>query len=232
MSIQMMLMGAGGGGALGEDSSSPFTSWTEMNAAGFTNVDKWLQLGGYTYKIRIDDQGYAKFLLANNTYTRIYWGNGINTMCGSANGICNDLNTYTVGTTPAPLWNAAASPYDQFVDWAWADADGTTINHAFFNAFAGQITSGYRANQMWAGANDVESGTCWHLRYSDGSSTSFDRQANHDGSQMSILADDFSNTFQNSWLNQNKVLTSFKNSMAADPAGMIHTWRLSGMCIK
>ena len=65
MSIHMMLMGAGGGASLGEDSSSPFTSWTEMNAAGFTNVDKWLQLGGYTYKIRIDDQGYAKFLLAN-----------------------------------------------------------------------------------------------------------------------------------------------------------------------
>tara|TARA_B100000427_G_scaffold326488_2_gene335250 strand:- start:726 stop:1424 length:699 start_codon:yes stop_codon:yes gene_type:complete len=232
MSIQMMLMGAAGGGPLGDDSGSPYTSWTELNAAGFTSVDKWLQLGGYTYKIRIDDQGYAKFLLNNNTYTRIYWGNSINTMCGSANSICNDLNSYTVGTSPAPLWHANSSPYNDFVDWAWADAAGTTINHAFFNAFAGQITSGYRADQMWHGANDVESGTCWHLKYSDGSVTSHDRQANHGNGNHTILADNFSSTFMNSWLNQNKVLTSFKNSMADDPAGSIHTWKLSGMCIK
>ncbi len=228
----MMLAGAGGGGVLGDDQSSPYTSWTELNAAGFSNVDKWLQLGGYTYKIRIDDQGYAKFLLNNNTYTRIYWGNSVNTMCGSANSICNDLNTYTVGTTPAPLWHANSSPYNDFVDWAWADANGTTINHAFFNAFAGQISSGYRADQIWAGANDVESGNCWHLRYSDGTTSTFDRQANHNNGQHSILQDNFSSTFQNSWLNQNKVLTAFKNSMADDPGGMIHTWRLSGMCIK
>ena len=224
----MMLAGAGGGGSMGDDSSSPYTSWTDLRNEGFTNIDKWLQLAGYTYKIRIDDQGFAKFTLNNNTYTRVYWGNSINGMCGSAQAKCNDLNTYTVGTTPAPLWHANSSPYNTWVNWDWADAEGTVVNHAFFNTFAGQMSTGYRSNSWWMGQNDVETGNCWHFKYSDGHTTQHDRTADH--SSLTIMADDWSNTFQNSWLRNDKILTAFYPSYGDDPAGSIHTWRHGGNC--
>lgn len=230
MGMHQMLVGAGGAEEQGT-ASNPYTSWTELNAAGFTNVTKYLSLGGHTYNVQIDDGGYAKFTLNDNTYTRVYWGNSINAMCGSGQAKCNDINSWTVGTSPAPLWYANSSPYNDFVDWAWADASGTVINHAFFTAFAGQMTSGYRSNSWWHGHNDVEAGSCWHIRYSDGTTSTHDRQANHGGGNLTIMADDFSSTWSG-WMNNNKVITAMKNSMADDPAGSIHTWRHSGMCIK
>ncbi len=229
MSIQMMLMGAGGSAALGEESSNPYTSWTDLRNEGFTNVNKWLQLGGHTYKVMIDDAGFAKFTLNNNTYTRIYWGNGVNSCCGSASGPCNDYNTYTVGTTPAPLWHANSSPYNGFVNWDWADSEGTVINHAFFNAFAGQMNTGYRSNSWWHGQNDVETSNCWHIKYSDGTSTQHNRQADH--GNHTIMADNFTGAWE-SWVNNSKVIVGMRNSMGDDPAASIHTWRHAGMCIK
>ena len=79
-------------------SGNPYTSWTSLNAQGFTNTTKYLQLAGNTYNIQIDDSGYA--FIAHQTGDNIHIANLINpsnpTYQGSFNNLgsnCHDIYT-------------------------------------------------------------------------------------------------------------------------------------------
>ena len=226
------LVGGGGAAPLGDDPSSPYTSWTDLNAAGFTSVNKYLQLGGQTLNVTIDSGGYANFFRNNNEYTLLLWGTGYTQMCGSANGTCTNIATYTVGNIQGGSqgYNTDTSPGNDWINFNWRDTDGTLVNAAFFTALASQLSTGYKPNSFWIGGNDVETANSWNFRYSDGQTDQFDRQANH--SNLDILADDITSTFNNSWLRTSKILTAFKDSKGSDPAGVIFTWRHAALAIK
>lgn len=226
------LVGGGGAAPLGDDPSSPYTSWTDLNAAGFTSVNKYLQLGGQTLNVTIDSGGYANFFRNNNEYTLLLWGTGYTQMCGSANGTCTNIATYTVGNIQGGSqgYDSNSSPGNDWINFNWRDTDGTLVNAAFFTALASQLSTGYKPNSFWIGGNDVETANSWNFRYSDGQTDQFDRQANH--SNLDILADDITSTFNNSWLRTSKILTAFKDSKGSDPAGVIFTWRHAALAIK
>ncbi len=230
MPMQQMLVGMGGEGEKGTQ-ENPYTSWTELRSQGLTNdSSKYLSLGGYTYRIAIDDSGYAKFTIPGNYYTRYYYGNGINTCCGSAQAACtsSSINNHTVGNRRE--W--ATETYTGYNDWEWQDADGTTINNAFFNVMAGQLNTGYRSNQWWLGHNDLETGNVFEIKYSDGTiSGPHTISDNSSGPDYNIMSHDYTSQL-NSWVGNSKIWTSMKTNGGGDPAAMIITWRHSGMCIK
>jgi len=223
---------AAGKGPLGDDASNPYTSWTALNAAGFTSTTKYLQLGGQTLNVTIDSGGYANFFRNNNEYTLLLWGTGYTQMCGSAQGTCNNIATYTVGNIQGGSqgYDTNSSPGNDWIDFNWRDTDGTLVTAAFFNAMDGQLGTGYKPNSFYLGGNDVESSNSWNFKYSDGTTDSFDQQDNH--SNLNILARDLSGTLQNTWLRTDKIMTAFKDSKGSDPAGVIFTWRHSALAIK
>lgn len=230
MPMQQMLVGMGGEEEKGT-SGNPYTSWTELRSEGLTNdSSKYLSLGGYTYRIAIDDSGYAKFTIPGNYYTRYYYGNGINTCCGSAQAACtsSSINNHTVGNRRE--W--ATESYTGYNDWEWQDADGTTINNGFFNVMAGQLNTGYRSNQWWLGHNDLETGNVFEIKYSDGTiSGPHTISDNSAGPDYNIMSHDYTSQL-NSWVGNSKIWTSMKTNGGGDPAAMIITWRHSGMAIK
>ena len=225
---------AGAGAALGEDASNPYTSWTDLNAAGFTSTTKYLQLGGQTLNVTIDSGGYANFFRNNNEYTLLLWGTAYNTMCGSNQGLCTDIATYTVGNIQNGTqgYNSNTSPGNDWIDFNWRDTDGTLVNAAFFNAMDGQLSTGYKPNSFYLGGNDVESSDSWNFKYSDGTTDAFDQQDDHNSNNMSILARNLSSTLQNTWIRNDKIMTAFKDSKGSDPAGVIFSWRHSALAIK
>lgn len=222
----------GGGSPLGDDPSNPYTSWTALNAEGFTSTTKYLQLGGQTLNVTIDSGGYANFFRNNNEYTLLLWGTGYTQMCGSAQGTCTDIATYTVGNIQGGSqgYNSATSPGNGFIDFNWRDTDGTLVTAAFFNAMDGQLSTGYKPNSFYLGGNDVESSNSWNFKYSDGTTDAFDQQDDH--SNFNILARDLSSTLQNTWIRNDKIMTAFKDSKGSDPAGVIFSWRHSALAIK
>ena len=69
----MMLAGAAGGGGAQGSQGNPYTSWTDLRNQNLTNdSNNYLQLAGHTYKVAIDDSGFAKFNINGNYYTRYY----------------------------------------------------------------------------------------------------------------------------------------------------------------
>lgn len=233
LSVSSTFTGHTGGGApLGETAANPFTSWTDLNAAGLTSTTRYLQLGGQTLNVTIDSGGYANFFRNNNEYTLLLWGTGYASMCGSAQGTCNNIATYTVGNIQGGSqgYNTNISPGNDWINFNWRDTDGTLVTDAFFNAMDGQLSTGYKPNSFYLGGNDVESGNSWNFRYSDGTTDAFDQQDNH--SNLDILARDLSSTLQNTWLRTDKIMTAFKDSKGSDPAGVIFTWRHAALAIK
>ena len=218
-------------GALGTE-SNPYTSWTELNAAGLTSTTEYLELGGQKLNVTIDSGGYANFFRNNNEYTLLLWGTGYTSMCGSGAGTCNNIATYTVGNIQGGSqgYNTASSPGNDWIDFNWRDTDGTLVNAAFFNAMDGQLGTGYKPNSFYLGGNDVETGNSWNFRYSDNTTDAFDQQDNH--SNLDILARDLSSTLQNTWVRNDKIMTAFKDSKGSDPAGVILTWRHAALAIK
>jgi len=228
MSMHMMLAGAAGGG--GEDGSqgSPYTSWATLRGLGLTNDSKWLNLAGHNYRVAIDDSGYAKFTINGNYYTRCYYGNGWNTSCGSAQGACNNIGSYTVGNR----YDWATETHTGWDDWGWRDADGTTINNAWFTAFASEMNTGYRASQWWLGHNDLETTNCFGIKYSDNTTTGdFNINNNSSAPDYSIMSHNYTSNLEG-WVGNSKIWTSMKTNAGGDPAAMIVTWRHSGMCVK
>ncbi len=229
MPMQQVLVGLGGGGGPLGSQGNPYQSWTDLRSQNLTNnSDNYLQLAGHTYKVAIDDSGFAKFSINGNYYTRYYYGNGINTCCGSASHNCNNMNSYTAGNRHE--W--ATESYTGWNDWGWRDAAGTLINNAWFTAFAGQMNTGYRSNQWWLGHNDLETNGCLGIKYSDGSTDGdFSINNNSGNGDYNCMSHDYTGQL-NGWVNNNKVWTSMKTNAGGDPAAMIITWRHSGMCIK
>lgn len=225
---------AGGGSALVGTINNPYTSWTAANAAGLSNTDVYIEMAGYKYNVTIDADGYAKFFRANNEYTLLIWGTAYNTMCGSNSALCTDIATYTVGNIQGGTqgYDSNTSPGNSYIDFNWRDADGTVVNPAFFTAMGPQLSTGYKPDSFWLGGNDVESANSWRFSYSDGTADQFDRQANHGASQLSILQDNISSTLQNTWIRNNKILTAFYDAKGSDPAGVIFSWRHSGLAVK
>jgi hypothetical protein len=222
-----------GGGSIGTI-DNPYTSWTAANAAGLSNEDVYIEMGGYKYNVTIDADGYAKFFRDNDEYTLLLWGTAYNTMCGSNNGLCTDIATYTVGNIQGGSqgYDTATSPGNDWINFNWRDADGTVVNAAFFTAMGPQLSTGYKPDSFWLGGNDVESADSWNFRYADGTTDAFDQQDNHGASELSILARNLSSTLQNTWIKNNKILTAFKDSKGSDPAGAIFSWRHSGLAVK
>jgi hypothetical protein len=227
-------VGRGGGGPLGDDPSNPYTSWTDLNAEGFTSTTKYLELGGQTLNVTIDSGGYANFFRNNNEYTLLLWGTGYNVMCGSATGPCNNIATYTVGNIQGGSqgYDTNASPGNDWIDFNWRDTDGTLATAAFFNAMDSQLGTGYKPNSFYLGGNDVETSNSWNFKYSDGTTDAFDQQDNHGSTNLSIVARDLSSTLQNTWVRNDKIMTAFKDSKGSDPAGVIFTWRHAALAIK
>ena len=223
---------AGSGSPLGDDPSNPYTSWTDLNAGGFTSTTKYLQLGGQTLNVTIDSGGYANFFRNNNEYTLLLWGTGYTQMCGSAAGTCTNIATYTVGNIQGGSqgYNTASSPGNDWIDFNWRDTDGTLVNAAFFNAMDSQLGTGYKPNSFYLGGNDVESSNSWNFKYSDGTTDAFDQRDDH--SNLDILARNLSSTLQNTWVRNDKIMTAFKDSKGSDPAGVIFTWRHAALAIK
>ena len=208
-------------------SGNPYTSWTSLNAQGFTNTTKYLQLAGNTYNIQIDDSGYAKFSIPSSNYTRFYYGNGRNTCCGSASGSCDNssVTSYTVGNRLE--W--ATEQHTGWDDWGWTDANGDAVSNSFFQTMESQLSTGYRGNQWWLGHNDVETNSCLEWKFADGTTSGAHNMSNNSGGQ-NVFDHDYTSQL-NSWIGS-KIFTSMKTNANTDPAAMIITWRHSGMCIK
>lgn len=226
------LVGAGGS-AIGTE-NNPYTSWTAANAANLSNEDVYIEMAGYKYNVTIDADGYAKFFRDNNEYTLLIWGTGYTQMCGSAAGTCTNIATYTVGNIQGGSqgYDSNASPGNGYIDFNWRDANGTLVNVAFLTALGQQLSTGYKPDSFWIGGNDVETANSWRFRYSDGTTDSFDRQANHGNTNLDILADNITSTFNSTWLRTGKILTAFYDAKGSDPAGVIFTWRHSGLAVK
>jgi len=222
-----------GGGPIGTI-NNPYTSWTDANAAGLSNTNVYIQMAGYKYNVTIDADGYAKFFRDNNEYTLLLWGTSYNTMCGSNNGLCTNIGTYTVGNIQGGSqgYDTNASPANTYIDFNWRDADGTVVNNAFFTAMGPQLSNGYKANSFWLGGNDVETANSWRFRYADGTADQFDQQDNHTAGNYDILARNLSSTLQNTWIRNNKIMTAFYDAKGSDPAGVIFSWRHSGLAVK
>lgn len=223
---------AGGGAAPFGTINNPYTSWTAANAAGLSNTDVYIEMAGYKYNVTIDADGYAKFFRSNDEYTLLIWGTGYTQMCGSAAGTCTNIATYTVGNIQGGSqgYDSNASPGNNYIDFNWRDADGTVVNNAFLTALGQQLSTGYKPDSFWIGGNDVETANSWRFRYSDGTTDQFDRQANH--GNLDILADNITSTFNSTWLRTGKILTAFYDAKGSDPAGVIFTWRHSGLAVK
>ena len=227
--------GAASGDSGGADGSAdnPFTSWTDLNAQGFTSTTKHLKLGGQTLNVTIDSGGYANFFIAGDFYTILTHSNGYNSSAGSATGAPTNVSTYTIGNIRGGsegLSVDSTGEADDFLDFNWQDTDGTTVTAAFFNAMGPQLSTGYKPNSFYLGHTDSETNNAWRFRYSDSTTDSFDSQQDHNTTD--ILSSDLSSTLQNTWIRDDKILTAYRDAATSDPHASLLSFRHSALAVK
>jgi len=222
------------GGSSGPDGSAgdPFTSWTDLDAQGFTSTTKHLTLGGQTLNVTIDSDGYANFFISGNFYTILTHSNGYNSSAGSASGAPTNVSTYTIGNIRGGSQglDVDSSPGNDFLDFDWQDTDGTTVTDAFFTAMGSQLSTGYKPNSFYLGHTDSETTDAWRFKYSDGTTDQFDSQADH--STRDILSSDLSSTLQNTWIRSDKILTAYRDAATNDPHASLLAFRHSALAVK
>lgn len=227
--------GSGGGSSVPDGSAGdPFTSWTDLDAQGFTSTTKHLRLGGQTLNVTIDSDGYANFFISGDFYTIVTHGNGFNSSAGSANGAPNDIATYQIGNIRggAQGLDVDSSPGDDFLAFDWQDTDGTTVTDAFFTAMGPQLSTGYKPNSFYFGHNDSETLNAHRFRYSDGTTDEFDDQDDAASNELSILQQDLSSTLQNTWIRNDKILTEYRDAATSDPHCALLSFRHSALAVK
>lgn len=224
---------AGGGSSVADGSAAnPFTSWTDLDAQGFTSTTKHLKLGGQTVNVTIDSGGYANFFISGDFYTILTHSNGYNSSAGSAAGSPTNVSTYTIGNIRGGSegLDVDSSPGNDFLAFDWQDTDGTTVTDAFFTAMGPQLSTGYKPDSFYLGHTDSETSNAWRFKYSDGTSDSFDSQADH--SSRNILAANLSSTLQNTWIRDNKILTEYRDAATSDPHAALLSFRHSALAVK